>query len=674
MAVLQMQRMNLVAMKQNRKAILERLQELGTVEINFRKKKLPGTSKQDTQGMTANFEKQAASCDQALEILDKYAPEKTSLFSSFAGKPVADRADYDDAAANQQEYMRTVSSIIACDKQIAEDTANIQKLENQSESLVPWKQMDIPLNISGTEKTSLFVGTIPEEVTSETVLAGLKTHQPPVDAADVEIFSSDRDATYLSVLCLKSDSAAAEEALREMGFSKPSWMFTRTPEEEQKDIADEIAECRSDIDQTIAGITAMSDERGHIRTVSDYYRMRADKYKVIGELPQTANTFALSGYIPADRAQAVAQEMSDKYGAAVELEELGEKEKPPVLLKNNAFSSSVEGVLESYGLPKKGEIDPTFIMSIFYVVLFGMMLSDAGYGLLIVIGTGVILKKFPNMSKGLRTNIKMFFFCGFSTIFWGVMFGGYFGDLIPVVASTWFGKEIGSLALWFEPLDDPMKLLMVALLFGIIHMFVGMGIKGYMMLKKHDVTGFICDVVSWYLLLVGLILVLLPTNIFASISNMVFVFPSFVQPLAIGMAVVGALIILVMSGRRKKNQIALRLALGAYDIYGITSWLSDILSYSRLLALGLATGVIAQVINQMGTMFGNGIVGTILFIVIFLVGTALNMAINILGAYVHSNRLEFVEFFNKFYEGGGRPFEPFAANTKHVTFSHVSNC
>ena len=220
-------------------------------------------------------------------------------------------------------------------------------------------------------------------------------------------------------------------------------------------------------------------------------------------------------------------------------------------------------------------------------------------------------------------------------------------------------------ALWFIPLNDPMKLLMYSMLFGMIHLFVGLGIKGYMCLKEKKIMDFFCDVVLWFMLLIGLILMLLPSEIFSSISQIQIVFPDAVNLVAKGLAIAGAVGILLMSGRDKKNP-ALRLALGAYDLYNITGWLSDVLSYSRLLALGLATGVIASVINQMGSMLPNNIAGVILFLVIFVIGHTLNLAINLLGAYVHTNRLQFVEFFGKFYEGGGRAFHPFTPDTKYV--------
>jgi len=224
----------------------------------------------------------------------------------------------------------------------------------------------------------------------------------------------------------------------------------------------------------------------------------------------------------------------------------------------------------------------------------------------------------------------------------------------------------GDWALWFVPLNDPMTMLMWSLLFGVIHLFLGLGLKGYTLLKEGKPMDALCDVGLWYLFLLGLLGLLLPSELFASIAGWQEVtFPAWVNPLSLAFIAVGGLGILFFSARDNKN-FGLRIALGAYDIYGVTSWLSDVLSYSRLLALGLATGVIAQVVNSMGSMFGSSVVGAVLFIIIFIIGHSLNLAINLLGAYVHTNRLQYVEFFGKFYEGGGRPFDPFRENTKYV--------
>jgi len=339
--------------------------------------------------------------------------------------------------------------------------------------------------------------------------------------------------------------------------------------------------------------------------------------------------------------------------------------KNKVLLSNGTFAASAEGVTASFGLPAKGEMDPTGIMAACYVFLFGLMLSDAAYGFIVFLMCFLALKKFPRMEENLRKSLRLFMYCGLSTLFWGVMFGGYFGDAVDIVSRTYFGHTVTIPALWFVPLNDPMKLLVYSMLFGVIHLFLGLGLKGYMLLKDGKVVDFICDVVLWYLLLLGLILMLLPTELFGSIAQMNIVFPPVLNSLAKGMAIVGALGILVMSARDKKNPI-LRLALGAYDLYNITGWVSDVLSYSRLLALGLATGVIASVINQMGSMVGNNVFGVIVFILVFCFGHLFNLAINLLGAYVHTCRLQYVEFFGKFYEGGGKAFRPFKQITKYV--------
>lgn len=210
------------------------------------------------------------------------------------------------------------------------------------------------------------------------------------------------------------------------------------------------------------------------------------------------------------------------------------------------------------------------------------------------------------------------------------------------------------------------------MLFGLIHLFTGLAVKGYEYLMNHDMVGFVSDVVSWYLFVGGLTLMLIPSDIFASIAGTKTTFPAPVNLLAKAMALGGALTILVMSGRGRKNW-GLRIALGAYDIYGISSWLSDVLSYSRLLALGLATGVIASVINMMASMGGKSVFGVVMFIVVFILGHTLNLAINALGAYVHTNRLQFVEFFGKFYDGGGTAFQPFKADNKYIEVKEDSS-
>ena len=668
MAVLKMQKISICALKKDRKAILEQLQHLGVLEVDRDKEEDAFFQKMDTTGQRMKFEKAATAADQALGILDAYAPEKKSLLSSLEGKELIDRELEEKVQISGPELIKTAREIYDLDREYAELRAGIAKIENQIESLMPWMALDVPLQEGKTKRTALILGTMPGELTLENIYSILLEKTPEVmekTGVDVHLVSAESNMICIAVICLKEQLQTVEEALRSAGFARPSQNWSKTPKEQKEVLETEIAASRERMTQCEAELKSLASKRKELQAVADYYRVRADKYAVLGDLLQSKRTFVISGYIPACESGPVEKSLTEKYNCMVDIEDIEEGEEAPVILKNNPFSTNMEGIVESYGLPHAGEIDPTTIMSFFYVFFFGMMLSDAAYGAIIAIVCLIVLKKFPRMSAGMRKSMKMFMYCGISTMVWGILFGGYFGDVVDVVSSTFFGKELTIKPLWFAPLNDPMRLLIYSMAFGLVHLFVGLGIKGYMLLKDGKVLDFFCDIVLWYIFLIGLILMLLPSEIFASIAQTKIVFPAALVTLSKALAIIGALGLLLMSGRSSKNP-ALRLALGAYDIYNITGWLSDVLSYSRLLALGLATGVIASVVNQMGSMLGKSVFGVILFIVVFIVGHAMNLAINLLGAYVHTNRLQFVEFFGKFYEGGGKPFEPFHAETKYV--------
>ena len=672
MAVVEMQKISISAHRSNRKAILETLQKLEVIQVVEADLDETGLRHKNTADARATFEKNADLADQALAILDKYVPEKQGMLSGLAGKELIDDASFDKVVESQQDCMAVARKIVRNEKEISECSGNILKNENQKESLVPWMNLDVPMSFTGTDKTAAFIGSVQGVCDEAQVYALIKEKTEGIEELSVTVLSSESDMTNIFVLCLKEAREKVESALRSLGFAKPPQAVLGVPKKVAEDLDRDTEKQKTEIERLKKGIEEYAGSREDLRVVSDYYRTRAEKYRRLGTIPQTRKAFFIEGWVPAESAEAVAKLLTEKYGAVVDYEEKKEGETEPTLLRNNKFSRNYEPVLASYGLPQHGKVDPTTIMSFFYMFFFGMMLSDAGYGLLMVIGCGIALLKFPRMAQGMKKMITMFFWCGVSTVFWGIMFGGFFGDVIDVVAKTFFGYTGDKIVkpLWFDPLTSPMRLLIWCMLFGIIHLFFGLGIKGYQYLKDGDIVGFVSDIIAWYAFLIGLILMLLPTDLFANIAQMQFNFPPFVAPLAKGLAIGGMVVILLMSGRANKNW-GLRIALGAYDIYGVTGWLSDALSYSRLLALGLATGVIASVINTMAAMVGEGkgIIGLIIFFIIFIIGSVLNFAINLLGAYVHTNRLQYVEFFGKFYDGGGEPFEPFETKTKYIEFN-----
>ena len=668
MIILQTQKIHICALKKNRKQILEELQRTGRVQIE------PGGQEDeifrhmDTASACSAFEKRAQNAEAALKVLETYAPEKQSPLAFLEGKKIISRREYENGTLEREQVLKDISAVLSCQKDIGEAKAARVRAEAALESLVPWMSLDIPMNSKGTKKTAVFIGSLPGRWTVEQLMPALAGARPDLDVCSLEILGADRDQTCLFAVTSRDRADILEDALRVNGFVRPQVNCGTVPAEYAKTLEQQKEEAVQAEREAAEKIRSLAGERENIRFAVDYYRMRTEKYRVLGNLLQSGHVFFIEGFVPVDQGEKIRERLESRYPCQVELEKVPENEEAPVLLRNNSFAEPTESVVEAFGLPQKGEIDPTAIMAFFYYFLFGLMLSDAGYGILMVIVCAVAVKKFPNMDAGLKKMLRMFFYCGISTIFWGVMFGGYFGDVIPVVAETFFHKEVVVPALWFAPLDDPMKLLMFSFLFGIIHLFVGLGAKGYMLARDRDWMGFFSGVACWYALLIGLILLLLPSDMFASMAGVTIVLPAWVGTLAKWMSIVSAVCIVLFSETGTKN-IAARLALGAYDLYGVSGWLSDVLSYSRLLALGLATGVIGTVINTMGSMLGGSVIGFILFWVIFVVGHLLNMAINLLGAYVHTNRLQFVEFFGKFYEGGGRPFRPFsAASNKYFKF------
>ena len=663
MAVLQMQRISICAMKKNRKAILEELQSLGVLEIDAAELD-PELETMDTMNARLIFEKNASLCDQAIEILDEFSKEKTSMLASLAGKPLIGRTQEEEAIASQEEILKTAREILEYRKKLTENSAAVIKIEQQEAALTPWLALDIPMNFAGTAASAILIGSIDGNVTLEQVYSQLAVDAPQLEAFDIQAVSSEAGKFCLAAVCLKEQAQELEEALRMQGFARPAQLVSGIPAQELQNLQDQVARIHEESGETEEKIRSLHNNKDKLQLISDYFRIRAQKYEVLGQLRQSASTFFVTGYLLKKQVPSIEKRLTEKYDIVFEAED-AEGEGVPVVLKNGKFGAAGEGVLAAFGLPGKGEIDPSTIMTACYVFLFGLMLSDAAYGLIVFAVCLGVLLKFPRMESGMQKSIRLFMYCGLSTLFWGVMFGGYFGDFVDVFSRVYLHRPVTIKPVWFAPLNEPMRLLVFSMLFGLIHMFLGMGLKGYMLIRDKKYLDFFCDVVLWFMLLMGLILIFIPSSMFRSISQMDLNLPAVVIQIGKWMAIIGAVGILLVSGRDKKNPF-LRLALGAYDLYNITGWVSDILSYSRLLALGLATGVIASVMNQMGSMLGDSIFGWIVFILVFVIGHTFNLLINLLGAYVHTCRLQYVEFFGKFFEGGGKEFHPFRENTKYV--------
>lgn len=664
MAVMPMQRIGIYALKSRRKPILELIQRRGVVEIHAEKAEDAVFRQTDTAPAKARFENNTSTLQAALEALDKLEPEKKSLLAPLEGRTPIPLSRYEETAGAAGKTLRAASRVNALWKKCADDRAEILRLEAQIRMLEPWSRLDVSMRTTGTASTAAFIGSFPAEYTEEALKAEIARGAPEIDGVAVEVLSAGTQQTCAFLLCHASNGAKLEAFLRSIGFTYPADRSKKPPQARMQDLNARIEKLRAEIDGAEAEIRTYAALRGAMQYTIDYFSMRIEKYDVLGRLWQSPHVFVITGYIPAESAPALEKELTEKFEAYVELETPAEDEDVPVKLKNNAFAAPVEGVLESYSMPGRKEIDPSTLMAVFYYFLFGMMLSDAGYGLIMVIGCGIALAKFKNMEESLRKFLKMFLYCGISTVFWGAMFGSFFGDAVTVIGKTFFNVDIAIPALWFTPLNEPMRLLLFSFLIGVIHLFAGLGAQFYQLARQGLWKDAIFDVVFWYMLVGGGILYLLSMQMFADMVSLGFTLPAAVGTAGAIAAGIGAVGIVLTAGRESRSPFK-RLLKGLYGLYGVSSYLSDILSYSRLLALGLATGVIASVFNQMGAMLGNSPAGVAVFVFAFLVGHTLNLGINVLGAYVHTNRLQFVEFFGKFFEGGSRKFNPFSAKTKY---------
>lgn len=666
MAVLAMKKVNICALKKDRKAVLETLQRLGMVEISdLCEAQQSGLRKIDTFSMRSIFDKNKVIAQNALEVLEKYEPEEKPFLSSICGKDEISRRNYYIFANEAEEIMRVANEILRLSKMIDDKTAEIVRINTRIEALSDWKLLDVPMKFAGTKRTRAFIGTLPKDVSEPDLKEAMAELLPNEARYTLEVLHSSAEQSCIFVLCHVAAEKVVLEALRKLGFAYPTVSTKKVPALKIGKLLGKIDRLKEQILISKKEIRSYKGQRNAIKFMVDYHEMRSQKYEMIAKLLHTKNVFMLSGFIPEKYAAKLEGALTSKFNSiAIDFSVPVAEEETPVVLQNNSFASPVEGVLESYSLPGRGEVDPTSVMAIFYYVLFGMMLSDAAYGLIIVAACEFVLARYKNIKAGLKKALKMFLLCGVSTTFWGVLFGSYFGDAIEVVSETFFNTPVKVSALWFVPLNEPMRMLAFSFAIGIIHLFTGLFMQLYELVRAKKFKDAIYDVCSWYLLVGGIIVYMLSVPMIAEMLVLKFILPTGVGRAGAIAALAGALLILLTAGRESRNPFK-RFLKGLYGLYGVTGYLSDILSYSRLLALGLATGVIAQVFNKMGTMAGNGPAGVILFVLVFLVGHTMNIAINLLGAYVHTNRLQFVEFFGKFYEGGGRKFSPFFVNTKY---------
>lgn len=672
MAKVEMKYMEVVSPMSDAKKILDLLQLRGVIELKDLDD-IYGMDNLGSERTVSSIEKYYDTAQTALSILDKYSPQKSALTDMLKGLPEMSYQEYLKKSDEADEILGICLKIVSAEKAIADNKANIARCRASMDAVEPWLPLDVPMQYKGTKETVAYIGTLPADYTADALdiaIAGALDKESDYSA---EVVSHTKDRSCVFVLSTAESSESVFAALRSLGFSYPSDPTKHAPNVRYERLQKEIDRSETNITESGMEIVSLASYRDDIKFVADWFSVRRDKYEALSKVCAGDSFIAFGGYIPAGEADKLVNELEEKYTVAITVEDTEEDNNAPVLLENKPFVAALEPITEMYAQPSKDDIDPNPVMAIFYYLLFGIMLSDAGYGLIMAIGCGIA--KFGFKVKGkLKKTVDMYFWCGLATVFWGALFGSWFGDIVTRVAHEFFGKtlitpwldpstvgEMGSIALWFEPVNNPMKLMLFSFLFGIIHLFAGVGCSFVKMWKMGNKVGAVCDCVPLWLLITGLVPI--GANIFQAGT-----FPDSVTGISKWIAIAGAVLIIATAGRDSKNIVG-KLGLGLYGLYNTASgWLGDILSYSRLLALGLCTGVIATVVNTLGTIPENKVVKAILLVFVFIFGHVVNLAINLIGTYVHTNRLQYVEFFSKFYEGGGRSFTPLKINSKYYNF------
>ncbi len=638
-----MKRLSVIGLDRDRDSLLKRLMDLGTVEITTEKDQEEGTaalfSGGENQALAA-LDQRIQGTELALETLEEHSPVRAPLIRT---RRAISRAEFAGVLTRGEEIKKSSDRIV----ELREELNGIREAKNRDAvelaQIQPWKGYGAPLDVRGTGQTDLELETYPAGTDLQAVREKM---EEVTDLFELRQVNSDKDFVYAALVSMKNDTDRLRDCARQFGCSPAQVMgMSGTAEEAEARIQNDIADREAQLAQVEEKIVGRYSEKGDIECLHDEWVVERDREAVKDKLRTTKRTFRFTGWVPVPAEKEVEAALED-CGCWYALRDPEEGEDVPVLLQNPKPVVPFESVTEMYSLPDYHGIDPTRYFAFFYAMFFGIMLSDAGYGVLITVATAVLLRKF-DLEGTTYKMIKMFFYCGISTIFWGALFGGWFGNFVSVFGEVALRKEISVPPIWFDPIQDPTKLLIFSLIFGVIHIFVGMGLNAYMLIRAGKWKDAVLDVFSWYLVIGG-------AGLWAFTRSNAFLY----------VAGAGLVILLLTGGRDRKGFGKVIGGLGA--VYNVTGYLSDILSYARLLALGLATGVIAQVVNTIGSLAGPGVVGTIVLLVAFVIGHIFNLAINALGAFVHTSRLQYIEFFGKFYIDGGEPFDPFRRKTTYV--------
>jgi len=635
MAIVKMKKFKLFALEKDRKSLLKELQKFSYV--HFVKTKEEDESLKEielNQDMTTIKEK-SQKVKWMLNYFSKLFPKET--------KKEIDESSIKETLfvlleqqASKYDFSNDYENLANISREIDSNKEEIANLEIYRKELSKWLNIKESLgNLKAFKTAKFFLGTVAKKN-----FEPLKDKLRNFEHTYIEEISDESSQINIMLLTSNTEEKELKNELKTYSFTETNFNFDTSFTEEYektKSREEELKKANEKLKEKVEKLLKLIPK---LLIQKEYLDNALMRETVVSNFKATDTVNVIEGYIPLDMEEEfkkIVNKNSNKSNYLEITEVDKDDEEVPILLKNSGITGLFASITQMYALPKYNEIDPTAILSIFYWIFFGMMVADFAYGLILFILSGLALM-IGKFDENKRKFLKFFFALSFSTMIWGLLYGSAFGDLIKLPTQV------------LDSSKDFMSIFILSIIFGAIHLVIALGIKAYILIKNGHFMDVIYDVFLWYLTLTSLIILLLAGR---------FGLSEFTKNIFIACAVIGMLGIVVFGARDAKTLVG-RIGGGLYSLYGITSYIGDFVSYLRLMALGLAGGFIASAINIIVKMLvSKGILGIILGVVVFTLGQSFNIFLSFLSSYVHTSRLTYVEFFSKFYEGGGKAFKKF---------------
>lgn len=643
-----MQKVRLFIHREHITDVLREVHRTGVLELTELETSIKDTLKKSDSNDSHIFERIASQIDFAIDLIERYAPQKGGgLRAFFEGTTTEATREEIEVLLNQYPYNNHVDTLQKLEHIINECELRISEIDDTLAALAPWKQVNINLSLgltTRTTKTDLLHAT--PEITER-----LEKILREYNISEVAFHRISPDTVTLSYLHEHSEliqRLLTERKIKTIPFPTASG----TPAQAITTLLAEREAQTAICAKAASDIKALAPELRSLKILSDVLHWRKEKHDVISTGHRTESVYVFEGWCPQNKIELL------KYRIATitlhaEVMPIGSDEEPPVELENNNLVRPFETVTRLYGLPGNRDLDPTLFLAGFFFLFFGLCLTDVGYGVFLALITGIPLVLYK-VQKDLKLMLQLLFFGGLASGFVGLFFGGYLGA-DPALMPEWLAN-----LQYFDPIASPLPVLFLALGLGVLQIVFGLILKIVRDIKDGDTLNGVLDNGPWLLFF---------ASIGLFIANKMNALPSGISETMVLYDVYISIGLLVLTqGRREKN-VFMKLLKGILSLYDSVSFFSDILSYSRILALGLATSALAFAINLIASIAGEMIpvVGTGVMVIILIVGHIFNVGINVLGAFIHSARLQFVEFFGKFITASGRPFAPFRQRGCYIT-------